>query len=458
MRYHTLFAVLLISAALPVHAEQLDSGFGSNGFVLYNQPDQQHGAVAALPMPNGETVVVIDFPATPSLCPSAPCVALSRVSSTGVRLSERVVSRLQKVEAAAVDGSGRIIVVGPTGAPSTGDFGIMRFRPDLSNDPGFANNGYASVDFGGGVDVPYAVAIDALDNIVVGGSATVGTNDSDFGLARLQSNGQLDASFGAGGKATVAFDLGASDIFDGVSALSIGYDGKILLGGYAFDAGISLHRVALARLNKSGILDTGFCAAACSNPGYNSVNSGRTIYYFGANNQHRDFLTSVDVMANGGFLIAGATEPVPWGGIKGAIARFNPNGTYVTERMEPGLGGYNWFSDVKAIDATGTRILTSGESGSSTFPSALIVQAFGQSLSPIAGYGSCYTDASAICVQVSNTPGGHYSGSLNVDSLGRPLLNGNGVATPGAMPILAVSRLTNTTGPRRELIFRTGFN
>ena len=160
-------------------------------------------------------------------------------------------------------------------------------------------------------------------------------------------------------------------------------------------------------------------------------------------------------MSNGGFLIAGATEPVHWGGINGAIARFNANGTYAAEGIEPGLGGYNRFSDVKAIDATGTRILTSGESGSSTFPSTLVVQAFGQFLAPIAGYGGCYT---AICVAVSPTPGEHYAGSLNVDSLGRPLLNGNGVATPGAMPILLVSRLTNSTGPRRESIFRTGFN
>ena len=454
MRYHTLFAVLLISAALPVQAEQVDFSFGG-GYVLYNQPDQQHGAVAALPMPNGETVVVIDFPATPSLCPSAPCVALSRLSSTGVKLSERIVSRLQKVEAATVDGSGRIIVVGPTAAPNAGDFGIMRFRADLTNDAGFGINGYAAVDIRGGADIPYAVAIDAQDYIVVGGSATVASKDTDFALARLQSNGQLDASFGIGGKAIVAFDLGASDFFDRVHALSIGYDGKILLAGVAFDANISLYRVALARLNKSGTLDTGFCAAACSNPGYNTVNSGRTIYYFGANDQHRDWLTSVDVMANGGFLIAGATEPVHWGGINGAIARFNANGTYAAEAIEPGLGGYNSFRDVKAIDATGTRILTFGESDSSVVPRTLVVQAFGQSLAPIAGYGGCYT---AICVQVSATPGEHYAGSLNVDSLGRPLLNGNGVATPGAMPILLVSRLTNSTGPRRESIFRTGFN
>ena len=52
----------------------------------------------------------------------------------------------------------------------------------------------------------------------------------NFGVARYSGDGQLDQSFGTGGK--VATDLGSTD--DGY-ALALQGDGKIVLAGIAFN-------------------------------------------------------------------------------------------------------------------------------------------------------------------------------------------------------------------------------
>ena len=80
------------------------------------------------------------------------------------------------------------------------DFALARYNSNATVDTSFGLNGIAVLDFGGG-DIANALYLDPNGNIVTGG-ATVGGNPSTrkFALARFKPNGTPDPAFGSGGK------------------------------------------------------------------------------------------------------------------------------------------------------------------------------------------------------------------------------------------------------------------
>lgn len=104
-----------------------------------------------------------------------------------------------------------------------------------------------------------AVQIQPDGKILVGGFGHVGTSNSmDFIVIRYNADGTLDTSWdmdGAGGAAggivTTDFDGGA----DGIHAMKLQPDGKVVVAGYAFSSTVQF---ALARYNSDGTLDTSF--------------------------------------------------------------------------------------------------------------------------------------------------------------------------------------------------------
>jgi len=100
-------------------------------------------------------------------------------------------------------------------------------------------------------DEGYSLAIQLDGKILLGGSCYNGSND-DFCIARFNSNGTLDTSFGSSGK--VIQPIGSSNDYG--SSLAIQSDGKILLGGNC--QGVSNYDFCIARFNSNGTLDTSF--------------------------------------------------------------------------------------------------------------------------------------------------------------------------------------------------------
>lgn len=92
----------------------------------------------------------------------------------------------------------------------------------------------------------HALAIDADDKIILAGSS-----DSQFALARYNIDGTLDTTFNSGGvqPGTVTTSIGGSSI---ITAIAIQTDGKIVA------AGQSDNQVALARYNSDGTIDTSY--------------------------------------------------------------------------------------------------------------------------------------------------------------------------------------------------------
>jgi uncharacterized delta-60 repeat protein len=150
-----------------------------------------------------------------------------------------------------VAGSALMLVVGSNSRVNQNDFGLVRLNTDGSLDTTFGANGRVITDFGYGVDVAYALAVQPDGRIVVAGVATNGT-DQDFALARYQSDGMPDASFGKDGK--VRTDFFEED--DLISTLAIQPDGKIIVAGYSAKA--KAFDLALARYSDDGSLDNSF--------------------------------------------------------------------------------------------------------------------------------------------------------------------------------------------------------
>ena len=110
-------------------------------------------------------------------------------------------------------------------------------------------------DPGTGANGPvYALARQPDGKILVGGQFTTINGVTRGGIARLNANGSLDASFNPG--TGVGGFVGGSR----VDALALQPDGKILVGGF-FTTFNGLARSWIARLNSDGTVDTSFNAA-----------------------------------------------------------------------------------------------------------------------------------------------------------------------------------------------------
>jgi uncharacterized delta-60 repeat protein len=143
---------------------------------------------------------------------------------------------------------GKIIVVGFTGAgsySSLNNFALIRFNPDGSLDQTFGTGGKVKSASG----IATSVALTADGKILVGG--TYDTGSRGFILARYNSNGMLDGTFGNAGVTRTA--IGGDAFSFGIGLLS---DGRIVLGGYS--AATQNHDFTVACYNANGTLDQTF--------------------------------------------------------------------------------------------------------------------------------------------------------------------------------------------------------
>jgi uncharacterized delta-60 repeat protein len=118
-------------------------------------------------------------------------------------------------------------------------------------DPTFGSGGKVTTAIGGGDDQAYAVAVQADGKIVAAGNCWTASYD-DFCLARYSSDGGLDTSFDGDGKVTTDSGYG----YDVAYAVAVQADGKIVAAGNCWTA--SYDDFCLARYNGDGSLDTSF--------------------------------------------------------------------------------------------------------------------------------------------------------------------------------------------------------
>jgi uncharacterized delta-60 repeat protein len=144
--------------------------------------------------------------------------------------------------AVTVQPDGKIVAVGRTDL-HIGDFAVVRYNADGSLDDKFGTGGKATTDFMGPASATAAASALQKDGKIV----VVGTVSSEFSLVRYNADGSVDTKFGVQGQ--VLTDFGT---FSTASSVAIQSDGKILVAGSAGN------KLALARYNPDGSLDTSF--------------------------------------------------------------------------------------------------------------------------------------------------------------------------------------------------------
>ena len=235
---------------------------------------------------------------------------------------------LDQATAIALAPGGKIVVAGTRMVPAkpSRDFALARYNRDGSLDRSFSGDGIQTTDIAEN-DLAYGVAIQRDGKIVlVGESWEVGT-----ALARYNTNGSLDPSFGTGGIQTAGFGPARE--------VAIQPDGKIVTAGGSSD-------FAVMRFNADGSPDAAFGAGGLLSSGVAAT--GRDA-------------TSVALAPGGRIVAAGAaTTTAGRGGLDIAIARYK---------------GADGSSDA-SFSADGK--LTAGHAGVDDYASDLTVQPDGK--------------------------------------------------------------------------------
>jgi uncharacterized delta-60 repeat protein len=254
----------------------------------------------------------------------------------------------------AIQTDGRIVAAGGVShatldGMTVGEFALARYNTDGTLDMTFGGDGKVTTDFTVGWDGATGVAVQEDGHIVAAGFANSNCSCSKFALARYNADGSLDATFGGDGKVTTFFRFGGE-----ANAVAIQADGKIVAAGRAGDP--SDGRFALARYNLDGTLDTAF-----SGNGKLTTNMG----------QGETSATSVAIQANGKVVVAGFTDgPHEFGDTFGpgkfALARYRVDGTLDTRfsgdgKVKTRFGTRSASAEDVAIQADG-KIVAAGTS------------------------------------------------------------------------------------------------
>jgi len=240
-----------------------------------------------------------------------------------------ITSLLDAVVGVTVLPCGTIVATGPRFINKKAtNFGLTAFTSYGVSKQSFGINGVVYTDFAtvlrntgqdipiiASVDVPTAIVLQKMcgtctqtcaakchqscvmgDKLVVVGSsnATV-TKQSHFALARYNSDGTLDTSFGTNGVVVTPIGMFSS----GANAVAIQADNKIVVAGFTFfefSPETEGRRFAVTRYNCDGSLDTTF---GCNNSGMVEIGFGES---------SDSVARAVKIQKNGKIVVAGSSN------------------------------------------------------------------------------------------------------------------------------------------------------
>lgn len=396
--------VVLVGIAAPAQAAaglagDLDPSFGKGGVVL--GPQGTSGGL--LVQPDGKVVVSgqgADYQGIlvrylPDGTPDPGFGSGGTVALAGAFGPDR---SLSTPTAAARQEDGKIVVAGyglDATTQNSYDFALARFNADGSVDTTFGTAGLVLTNFTPAPPGGYG-SYDLLNDVVVqsdGKIAAAGaTGFQSFAVARYNSNGSLDTTFGSGG--TVITPIGASASAQGLVALA---GGELVAGGYATDA--SYHRdFALARYTSTGVLDTSFSG--------DGVTTTRVQRY--GVDYYADIADLAFQESSGKIVVAGGAQNAQTYANDFVVGRYNDDGTLDTSFGTQGvmLTDFGTFSDRAhgvAIASDG-KIVAAGTTGNAFAlarytPSGSADEGFGESGKVITRISLTADSAAAVQIQ-----------------------------------------------------------
>jgi uncharacterized delta-60 repeat protein len=302
-------------------AGDLVAGFGSGGKVITDFSGNIDVAAAVAAYPDGRIVLVGSSQSTENYLDTD--IALARYNPDGSLdqtfgnggLVTTDLNEYENARAVAIQPNGKIVVAGSISRSNrTNDFVVIRYNEDGTLDSSFGQDGVVTTDFSNTMDFAEDMAIAPNGEIVVAGTIYWSIPQSDFAIARYKSNGDLDETFGSGGKVTV----GLESAHETLAAMVLNPKGEIVLAGETNTPQPEVLNIdlALVRLNRDGNPDASFGV------------DGMVITDFTAVDMSGD----VALTPAGEIIVVGTVQPTP-GKFDFVVARYNRHGN-----LDPSFG------------------------------------------------------------------------------------------------------------------------
>ena len=141
------------------------------------------------------------------------------------------------------------------------DFAVLRYLGDGTSDTSFGIGGRVTLSMGKRIDIAKRLLLQPDGRVVLAGYAT-GPGRGSMVSARLAANGDLDRSFGGGGRRKLRL-VTRLEFAEDAALLA---DGRIVLAGLSLDPSFLIPQASttLARLTSSGKLDGTFGSGGAS--------------------------------------------------------------------------------------------------------------------------------------------------------------------------------------------------
>ncbi len=304
-----LYSLILLFAATSLSYAQsgiLDTSFGNNGIVSTQVSPTYNFGTATMVQPDGKIIVVGD-----SGEPATYKATIIRLNTDGrvdtsFGTSGNVTITIPSAKSFGMDvalqNDGKIVVGARTWDNVTGDFVLARLNADGSFDNSFGTNGVVIANSGGS---------DVLASVLIANDGKIyaaGDSESNFSIAKFNTDGTMDTSFGTNGWSFIAFSSSsyAQDI-------AFQNDGNIVMGGFGIISG-GRYQMAAARITADGALDNSFGT------------DGKVAFNFGIDH---DIATTLGIQSDGKIVLGGHTyiRSNPRLAYDFAVARLNTDGS-----------------------------------------------------------------------------------------------------------------------------------
>ena len=387
-------AIALVPTLVSAQTSQatLDTSFGTGGRLITNFGGYSDAVRSLVVQPDGKIVAAGWTIGNPG---GDFALARYNVDSTldmgfgiGGRVTTDFGGGFEGVWSVALQEDGKIVAAGLTQTGGISQIALARYNSNGTLDASFGTGGRLTTAFpGASVAIAFSVAVQPDGKVVVAGWTNI-DGGADFALVRYTSTGTLDASFGTGGRVVTAFPDSQGLSVAGVFSVAVQPDGKIVAAGDARLDG--KYDFTLARYNSDGTLDAGFGAG------------GRVITDFAGSD---DGAESVALQADGKIVAAGFTRASTYYDF--ALARYNDDGSLDSSfgtggRVTTDIGGFSDTAYAVAVQPDGKIVAAGSANFTSTFSDFALTR-YNNDGTLDASFGKVTTDFTAVTAEVLRT-------------------------------------------------------
>ena len=235
---------------------ELDETFGNSGFATIDF-STFHCLVKAITVQNDGKIIVVgnydnNYYTDPAIARFNEDGTIDTTFGNQGLIQFDLSAQFDDFNDVVVQPDGKILVVGSSFKFGSDDFLLVRFLEDGTLDESFGDDGFVYTDFDETEDVIYSVLLQKDKKILVSGYSGYGS--TYFAAARYLENGLLDPTFSIDGKVTMS----SGSRVDKSYGMTFQSDSSFVLAG-THHAG-AIDEYMFVRIDKNGSLDNTFGA------------------------------------------------------------------------------------------------------------------------------------------------------------------------------------------------------